>query len=63
MVKVPEKVLQELEMIRTSGAINMLDTFAVIRCADQLGMQNAAAWVRNNRTLYWDGIFAGFEAE
>lgn len=63
MVKVPNNVLRELELIRISGAVNMLDISAVIRHAERLGLQSAAAWVRGNKPLYWKGVFDGFEAE
>lgn len=63
MVKVPRKVFMELELIRSSGDVNMLDVPAVIRCAEHRGMKLAATWVQDNKKQYWEGVISGFQAE
>ena len=62
-MKVPNDVLLELELIRSSGAVNMLDTSTVIRYAEEHKLKNAAVWVQSNKVLYWDGVLGGFETK
>ncbi len=63
MIKVPKKVLHELDVIRSSGEVNMLDVPAVIRFAERRSLKLAAAWVQDNKTLYWEGVVYGFQVE
>ena len=59
-VRVPQAVLDGLEVVRQSGATNMLDRPAVIRLAAEFGHDEAAAWVRSHRADYARGVFNGF---
>ena len=60
-VKVPQSVYDGLEVVRESGKTNMLDVSAVMDIALYLYEHETAAWVNNNRKLYAQGIFRGFE--
>ena len=62
-VKVPQSVRDGLEAVRLSGKTNMLDVGAVMDIAMYFHEYEAAAWVNNNRKLYAQGIFRGFEEE
>lgn len=57
---VPAAVLEGLEAVRQSGYTNMLDRPRVIELAEMMGFDETADWLRNNRRLYAEGIFAGF---
>jgi hypothetical protein len=41
----------------------MLARPRVIELAGMMGYDETAAWVRNNRRLYSEGIFAGFRTD
>jgi hypothetical protein len=60
-VPVPAEVLEGIEAVRLSGLTNMLDRSTVADIAEDLGFENAARWVRENRDLYARAIFHGFE--
>ena len=62
-VQVPAEVLEGLEMVRLSGLTNMLDRPVVAEIAEQMGYEETAAWVRENRGLYAQDVFRGFEAQ
>lgn len=62
-IAVPAAVLEGLEAVRQSGYTNMLDRPRVIELAEMMGFDETAAWVRDNRSLYARGIFAGFCAD
>ncbi len=62
-IRVPKDVLDGLEAVRQSGLTNMLDWPVVARLAEEMGFETAAEWVANNKRLYAEGIFRGFEAE
>lgn len=53
-------VFEGLEAVRQSGVTNMLDRPRVIEIAEMMGYDETADWLRNNRQLYSEGIFAGF---
>jgi len=61
-VRVPVDVLEGLEAVRLSGKTNMLDAPRVIELAFEMGHEEAAFWVYENRGLYAQGIFRGFAA-
>jgi hypothetical protein len=60
-VPVPREVFDGIEAVRASGATNMLDRPRVIELLRDLGFNEAAAWVSENRDLYARAIFNGFE--
>ncbi len=62
-VVVPREVLSGLEAVRVSGLTNMLDRPRVAEIAEEMGFDEAAAWVRANRKAYAEGIFNGFAPE
>ncbi|HEX2950999.1 MAG TPA: DUF5049 domain-containing protein [Armatimonadota bacterium] len=62
-IAVPAAVLEGLEAVRQSGDTNMLDRPRVIELAEVMGYDETAVWVRDNRHLYAEGIFAGFRAD
>lgn len=62
-IVVPAAVLEGLEAVRQSGYTNMLDRPRVIELAEMMGYDETAAWVRDNRRLFAEGIFAGFRAD
>ena len=62
-VSIPVAVFEGLEAIRLSGATNMLDRPRVIELAEMMGYDVTAEWLRENRRLYAEGIFAGFSLE
>ena len=61
-VEVPSEVLAGLEAVRLSGKTNMLDAPRVIELAFEMGHEEAAFWVYENRGTYAQGIFRGFAA-
>ena len=61
MISVPKDVFLGIEAVRKSGLTNMLDRPMVIELARKLGFPEAAEWIENNRKLYAEGIFKGFE--
>ena len=62
-VKVTEAVLEGIKAVRDCGETNMLDRPRVIELLDEMGHDQAAVWVSENKDLYSRGIFQGFEAE
>ncbi len=61
-IKVPKPVLDGITAVRDSGATNMLDRPMVAHLCMDMGYHEAALWVNDNRKLYSEGIFQGFEA-
>lgn len=62
-IEVTAEVMDGLEAVRASGATNMLDRPRVIELLDQLGFDQAAVWVTENKKLYSEGIFQGFSVK
>ena len=62
-VEVEREVFEGIEAVRRSGLTNMLDRTVVAELAEGLGFDQAACWVRDNRELYAQAIFHGFEVE
>ncbi|HUT36143.1 MAG TPA: DUF5049 domain-containing protein [Planctomycetota bacterium] len=60
-VRVPRKVFDGLEAVRTSGLTNMLDRPVVARLASEFSFGEAARWIEAHRKEYAEGIFRGFE--
>jgi hypothetical protein len=63
MVKVSERVLADLDQIRTSGEINMMDRNGVQMIANEESMYELVIWIQENPKLYGMGIFEGFGTE
>jgi len=61
-IVVPAAVWEGLEVVRLSGGTNMLDRPRVIELAEMMGYDETVEWLRNNRRLYAEGVFAGFIA-
>ncbi|MHB9023483.1 MAG: DUF5049 domain-containing protein [Armatimonadota bacterium] len=59
-VRIPAIVWEGLEVVRQSGATNMMDRPRVIELAEMMGYDETAAWVRENRQSYAIGVFHGF---
>jgi hypothetical protein len=59
-VVVPREVFEGIEAIRASGATNMLARDVVADLAEDLGLDAAADWIRENRGIYARGVFLGF---
>lgn len=62
-IKVPKPVLDGIAAVRNSGATNMFDRPMVAKLCAEMDFHEAALWVNDNRKLYSEGIFQGFEAE
>lgn len=62
-VKVTEDVLHGIKAVRDGGETNMLDRPRVIELLESMGHDQAAVWVTENKKLYSQGIFQGFEAK
>lgn len=62
-IPVPVKVMEGLEAARASGNANMLDRNRVIEFLEQMGFDQAATWIAENREEYSKGIFVGFSAK
>ena len=60
-VPVSRAVFEGIEAVRLSGLTNMLDRPRVAELAEQLGFEESARWVRENRDLYARAVFHGFE--
>ena len=60
-IPITKDVFDGLEAVRLSGATNMLDRPRVIEILDQMGFDDAAAWVRLHKSEYSHGIFQGFQ--
>ena len=61
-VRVPQAVLDGLEVVRRSGRTNMLDRPVVAELAEEFGYHETAEWVRTHRDEYARRLFQGFEA-
>lgn len=57
--KIPEDVMEGLQAVRESGAINMTDYKGVIYAAGQLGYDETVDWLKRkeNRNTYRDWFF------
>ena len=62
-VKVSKEVLEGIKSIRDSGLTNMFDYNQVMRLAMDNGFYKTVNWMTNNKKLYAEGIFKGFETE
>lgn len=62
-VPVPAEVFEGLEAVRLSGLTNMLDRPVVAALAEEMGFEQTARWVRENRDLYARAIFTGFDVQ
>ena len=62
-VPIPREVRDGIEAVRLSGLTNMLDRPRVAEIAEQMGLNEPAAWVRANRDVYAQAVFHGFEAQ
>jgi hypothetical protein len=62
-IPIPADVLEGLESVRLSGKTNMLDAPRVIELALEMGFPETAFWVYENRPVYAEGIFRGFDVE
>jgi hypothetical protein len=62
-IAIPQAVYDGILAVRDSGATNMLDRPRVIQILDQMGLDEAAEWVRNHKSEYSHGIFQGFAIE
>lgn len=60
-IRIPKDVYTDLEAVRKSGKINMLDVPMVIELAINMGHDATALWVRENIRAYVAGLFNGFE--
>jgi hypothetical protein len=60
-IPITKAVFEGLEAVRLSGATNMLDRPRVIQILDQMGLDDAAEWVRNHKSEYSHGVFQGFQ--
>ena len=60
-VSVDREGIEGVEAVRRSGQTNMLDRPRVADLVEEMGFEQAARWVRENRALYAQAIFNGFE--
>lgn len=60
-VEVCRDVMDALEEIREDGPCNMLDFHCVQREAHERGRHALVVWIEENKKLYAEGVFAGFE--
>lgn len=60
-VQVATEVFEGIEAVRRSGLTNMLDRRAVAHIAEEMGFDESARWVREQRALYAQAIFHGFD--
>ncbi len=60
-IPISREVFQGIDAVRLSGATNMLDRPRVIEILEEMGFDEAAEWVRRNKSQYSHGIFQGFE--
>ena len=61
-ITVPKTVYDGILAVRDSGVTNMLDRPRVIELLDEMGFEEASAWVASNKSEYSHGIFQGFKA-
>jgi hypothetical protein len=54
-----ERILQIVNAIRLSGAINMLDRVSFIQIAREIGADDVADWAEANRAAYSTLILTG----
>ena len=59
-VFIPSEVLEGLEAVRDTGALNMFDYFGVMNMADSLGYPEVRKWMSAHKSEYCRGIFKGF---
>lgn len=59
-IEVSAEVLTGLEEVRLSGKTNMFDAPRVVELAFEMGHEDAAFWVYENRPRYAEGVFRGF---
>ncbi len=59
-IPVPDNVLEEIEALRKSGNVNMIDRPAVQQLALELGLQSAADWISKHPAQYTEGLSDGF---
>lgn len=62
-VHVTPEVFKGIEALRLSGITNMLDRPQVALIAEEMGFEESARWVRENRELYARAVFEGLIAE
>ena len=60
-VEIPAEVYEGLERVRWEGRTNMLDREAVQFLANENEDYATVVWIEDNKDLYAQGIFAGFE--
>ena len=60
-VQVSTEVFEGLERVRHEGHTNMLDRDMVQRLAHENEDYATVIWLEDNKNLYTQGIFAGFE--
>lgn len=60
-VKLTQGVFDDIEAVRQSGATNMLDRRRVQDILEDMGADEAAEWVRQNKKTYGRLIFEGPE--
>lgn len=60
-VIVPAIIYRSILEVRDLGLTNMLDRPRVIEILNQLQLHVAAIWVEENRKLYSQGVFEGFQ--
>jgi len=61
MIEIPSDVYDQLEEIRQEGRVNMLDYYGVMQIANEYDMFELVVWLDENKKLYAEGIFKGFE--
>jgi len=61
-ITVSKLVLEGITFVRDSGKVNMFDRPMVAKICMDMGYHEAALWINDNRKLYSEGIFQGFEA-
>jgi hypothetical protein len=62
-MQIPADVYVQIETIRRSGEINMLDRRGVQFIAHRRNFYAAVCWLEDNRTAYGRGFFEGFEPD
>ena len=61
-VPVPVHVLEEIEALRQSGNVNMVDRPAVHQVALKMELEAAADWISKHPSQYSEGLSDGFAA-
>ena len=61
-LKIPKRVLEEIENVRDSGVINMLDVYGVASVIASKGISEVADWIEDHKKEYATLIFQGPEA-